>query len=193
MRISRVAALGAALALLAALPCMARAQSANGPTRDVVPHGRISQLLWMLGTWECHVVDRKQPDYAVRMHRRVALGPGGLELFVLEEMPDYIARVKMGFSEKSRQWYEIDRVGEGQTKQQQTLVGPPDALGRYGLALEGMIPGKQKGQEYTLRGLYTWKGHDAFIFRAQLLRKDQKWYTFQKQSCERTDEVPEQQ
>jgi hypothetical protein len=191
MRIRKMFVLCAAVALAGTFPGVAaQAQSQHGPTRDVVPRGRISALVWMIGNWECHIVDRKQPDYATRMWRRVALGPGGQELYVLEGMPDFVSRGKIGFSEKSGQWYEIDRVGEGQSKEQQTLVAPPAALKPNGLTLEGYIPGKKKGDQFPLRGVYSWTGHDGFIFRAQLLRKDQTWLTFQKQSCERSDQGP---
>jgi hypothetical protein len=189
-RFGRSVALCAGLALAGSLPGPAPAQSLNGPTRDVAPHGRIEQLVWMIGNWDCLVIDRKQPDYATKMWRRVALGPGGVELFVLEGMPDFISRGKIGFSEKGRQWYEIDRVGEGPSKQQQTLVAQAGALTRSGLILQGTVPGKKKGTQFPLRGVYVWIDHDDFTFRAQLLKKDGTWLSFQKQSCKRSNEAP---
>ena len=180
----------AAVALLLAGPGPASAQSANGPTKDVVPRGRISQLVWMMGNWDCRIVDRNQLDYAIKMWRRVALGPGGYEIFVLQGMPDYVSRSRLGFNEKTRQWYEIDRVGSGLNKQQETLTAPASALGPKGITLSGSVPGKKQFSQVPLRGVYTWDDHDGFVFRAQLLRKDPTWVTFQKQSCRRSLDAP---
>jgi hypothetical protein len=190
MRSLKPFALAALLAAALGSPGPAPAQSAHGPTRDVVPVGRVAQLVWMLGNWDCRIIDRKDPEYATKAWRRIALGPGGVEIFVLAGMPDFLSRSRIGYSEKAKQWYEIDRVGDGPSKQQQTLVAPANALTSGGLTLEGSVPGKNKGQQYPLRGVYTWTDHDGFVFRAQLLRVDGSWLTFQKTSCRRTEELP---
>jgi hypothetical protein len=166
----------------------AAAQSAGGPTKQDAPQGRIGELVWMMGNWDCEVVERKDPSEGTRMWRRIALGPGGHELYVLQGELGTITRTKIGYDATRGRWYETDQAGQGPSAMTHTMLGSSRALQAHSFALDGFVEGPHR-ERYPMRIVYAWPDHDGFTLRAQLLRRDGKWSSFQKQTCRRSDEV----
>ena len=178
--------LAAALALVPMLcgPGAVRAQSAGGPRMGDVPQGRLEQLVWLIGDFDCRIEQSRSKTIGLHLRRRFALGPGGHELYMLETGPGLITRGKIGYNPRSHAWYESDLAGRQEDRDAQTLFGRDAALQAHSFTLTGLLPGPNR-TAYALRISYRWRDHDAFTFSAELYRKDGVWTTFEKHSCVR--------
>jgi len=169
-------------ALLASIVPPSAASAASNPG---VLRGPVAALGWLVGDWDCTVIEAKRdPNAPVRViRRRLTSSPDGRLLLQVQNGSGLAMRGVIGFDPHKKAWFEMDATrGEGSDRQ--LVIGPADSLRERSLTLGGFLPAPDGGK-YPLRTIYAWKDHGRFTFSAQLYRKDKTWETFQRQECVR--------
>ena len=158
--------------------------SVRAAERPGTVQGRVAQLGWLIGEWDCAVGDIDRPNAPRQViRRRITSSPDGRVLLQVQHGAGLALRGMLGYDTSRKLWFEIDENENGELARE-LVLGPPNALQAHSWTLNGYLPAP-KGRRFPLRAIYAWTDHGHFTFSAQLFRKDRKWETFQQQQCER--------